>query len=181
VAALGAVVIAAGVAVPTTGLTTATPERRTVSPQPSRPAVLLAAGRLSLESAGSGGKYVTVAGVRGVLARPVDAAGRRQATLQAVAGLADPACFSFRDQGGRYLRHSSFRLRAAAEEGTVLFRRDATFCARTGFAAGAIALESVNYPGFYLRHVGDELWLDQSDGSAGFREQSSLLVRPPLA
>lgn len=124
-----------------------------------------------------------MAGDRGVLAPAgpgSDATVRGRATLQVVSGLADPACSSFRGPDGRYLRHSSFQLRLSPLEGTVLFRRDATFCGRSGFLPGSVSLESVNYPGFFLRSVGDQLWIDQFDGSSEFRADSSFLVRPPL-
>ncbi|MFD0524431.1 AbfB domain-containing protein [Paractinoplanes durhamensis] len=52
---------------------------------------------------------------------------------------------------------------------------------RAGEPTGSVALESANYPGFFLRHVGTELWVDQDDGSATFRADSSFLVRAPLA
>nr|BFE74069.1 hypothetical protein GCM10020092_073700 [Actinoplanes digitatis] len=183
-AAVGAVVIAVGVAVPATGWTTPGQHRTTVSPAPSRTARPLAAGKVSLESADAGGRYVAVSGDFGILAQTGAASGaaaRQRATLRTVAGIADPECFSFRGQDGRYLRHSSFRLRLNPDDGTVLFQRDATFCVRAGFTAGSIALESRNYPGFFVRHLGDELWIDRYDGSDGFRAQSSFLVRDPLA
>jgi hypothetical protein len=153
-------------------------------PQPRPSAGLLKIGRVSLESAADPGQFVSVAGDRGVLAAAgsaSDVATRQRATLDVVAGLADPSCSSFRGPDGRYLRHSSFQLRLNPDEGTVLFRRDATFCGRTGFLGGSMSLESFNYPGFFLRHVGDQLWIDQYDGSAAFRSDSSFLIRPPLA
>jgi len=151
------------------------PPRPTVTPRPSPSAGLLRLGRVSLESASVTGRYIAAAGDRGVLAP----AGR-QATLRVVAGLAERSCFSLRGPDGRYLRHSSFQLRLNDDGPTALFRRDATFCARAGFLPGSVSLESVNYPGFFLRHVGNEMWLDQFDGSAGFRADSSFLVRPPV-
>jgi hypothetical protein len=63
----------------------------------------------------------------------------------------------------------------------VLFRRDATFCARAGAAAGSMSLESFNYPGWFLRHRGDQLWVDQLDNSATFRADGSFVARSPLA
>ncbi|GIF23656.1 RNA polymerase sigma factor (sigma-70 family) [Actinoplanes tereljensis] len=184
VATVSAVVLAAGVAVPTSGWTTSGPHQRTVSPAPSRPAGLLAAGKVSLESADTTGRYVAVLADTGLLAQvspSSDTDARQRATLLTVSGIADPACVSFRGQDGRFLRHQSFRLRTDTEVGTVLFRQDATFCPRAGSAVGSIRLESKNYPGFFIRHVRDELWLDQDDTSADFRSQSSFLVRGPLA
>jgi RNA polymerase sigma factor (sigma-70 family) len=183
-------VLALGIAVPVVERPTSAPPVRadavvphrlpgtgtgTGTPRPSPSAVLLRTGRVSLESASAAGRYIAVAGDSGVLAP----AGPR-AALHAVAGLAEPSCFSFRGPDGRYLRHSSFRLRLSSDDRTALFRRDATFCARAGFRPGSVSLESVNFPGFFLRHVGDQMWLDQFDGSAGFRADSSFLVRPPV-
>ena len=146
----------------------------------SFPATVLPAGRWSLESAGSSGQFIAVAGDSGVLEPAQDIPTRRRATFRVVAGLADPACSSFVSSDGRFLRHSSFRLRPDSDEGTVLFRRDATFCAQQGFLPGSVALESLNFRGFFVRHIGGELWIDQFDGSAGFRADASFLVRPPL-
>jgi RNA polymerase sigma factor (sigma-70 family) len=191
-ATVSAGVLALGIAVPVAERPSSVPPARadtgpvphrlsgTGAAQPRPSDALLRIGPLSLESAAIPGRYLLVSGDRGVLAGAADADTRRRATLRAVAGLADPSCFSFRGPDGRYLRHSSFQLRLSPDEGTVLFRRDATFCARGGFLAGSLALESVNFPGFFLRHVGDQMWIDQFDGSAGFRSDSSFLVRPPL-
>ncbi|MEU4419685.1 AbfB domain-containing protein, partial [Actinoplanes sp. NPDC024001] len=191
-AAISAGVLAVGIAVPTTW-TAAPAEYRAavgllprpgpVPPQPD-PASQLPKGKLSLESAAEAGRFVAVAQGRGVLV-PVspasDAAARQRATLEAVTGLGDAACFSLVDADGRYLRHSSFQLRSSPDEGTVLFRRDATFCARAGFRQDSISLESVNFPGFFLRSVDGQLWIDQFDGSDAFRAESSFVVRAPLA
>lgn len=133
-------------------------------------------GRLSLESADAAGQFLTVAGDGGVLARQ-----QAGSTLEVVRGLADPACYSLRTGDGRVLRHSSWRLRADPDDRTVLFRQDATFCVRPGATAGSVSLESANYPGWSIRHLGAEMWVDKSDGSAAFRATSSFLIRPPHA
>ncbi|WIN00526.1 sigma-70 family RNA polymerase sigma factor [Actinoplanes oblitus] len=160
----------------------------TTSAAPSRSATSAAAplrpGPVSLEPANTTGRYVTVAGDYGMLTRvgPDDTrAARRQATFQAVAGLADPDCFSFRAADGRYLRHASWRLRVNPDDGTKLFHGDATFCPGAGDTPGSVTLESSNYPGWFLRHRGDELWVDQFDGTADFRVDGSFLIRPALA
>jgi hypothetical protein len=110
-----------------------------------------------------------------------DKATRDRVSFQAVPGLSDAVCYSFRYADGRYLRHFSWRLRLAPNEGTALFRGDATFCPRAGVVAGSVALESSNYPGWFLRHRYGELWVDRSDASAVFRADSSFLVRPALS
>jgi RNA polymerase sigma factor (sigma-70 family) len=141
-------------------------------------------GRLSLESANAPGRYVALSDDVGMLSS-VDPASpgpaRVGATFEAVAGLAGSGCVSFRVPDGRYLRHSSWRLRVDADDGTVLFHGDATFCARRGPIPGTTSWESYNYPGWFLRHVGDVLWVDRSDGSAAFDDDSSFHVRAPLA
>jgi RNA polymerase sigma factor (sigma-70 family) len=147
-----------------------------VSPTPGRP--------VSLESADDPGLFVTTTENLGILApiRPGSTATvRRQATFTVVAGLADPGCFSFRAQNGEYLRHASWRLRLDADQKTPLFRGDATFCVRSGAEGGTVALESANYPGWFLHHRGRELWVDQKDGSAAFRAETAFRLRPALA
>jgi len=189
VAAVTAGTLALGVAIPTTGLATGGPPWANEAP-PATPTTApapfpgpLKVGPVSLESANDGGRYVTVSGDRTVLAEAAggDAATRRRATLAAVPGLANPACFSFRFTDGRYLRHSSWRLVLGQADGTSLFRGDATFCPRAGSAPASISLESANYPGRFVRHVGVALWIDPDDGRAGFGPDSSFLVRAPLS
>jgi RNA polymerase sigma factor (sigma-70 family) len=152
------------------------------SPEPS-PARSLAVGAASLEALNGAGLFVTTADGLGVLAAlsPADPiAARQQATFEAVAGVADASCFSFRASDGRYLRHYTWRVKLDPNDGTALFRGDATFCVREGAAAGSVSLESSNYPGWFLRRRGDQLWVDNSDGTAAFRADSSFRIRPPL-
>jgi RNA polymerase sigma factor (sigma-70 family) len=161
-----------------------TPSRRATQAPPSPAAerpLSLRTGRLSLESANRPGRFVAVAADLGVLTPPDDAATRIRSTWTVVAGLADRDCYSFRAPDGRHLRHSEWRVRLHADDGTALYRGDATFCPRAGTAPGSIELQSSNYPGWFLRHVGDQLWVDQSDGTAGFRADSAFRVRRPLA
>lgn len=139
---------------------------------------------LSLEAVSQAGLVITTADSLGVVA-PVDAnsdpAARDRATFEVVDGLADARCVSFRAEDGRYLRHASWRLRVNADEGTALYRADATFCLRAGTVPGSVALQSFNYSNAFVRHRGGELWLDQSDGSAAFRADASFRVLRPLA
>ena len=95
-------------------------------------------------------------------------------------GLADRACFSFRLADGQYLRHSSWRLRSFPDDGSALFRGDATFCPGAGSTPESITLESSNYPGWFLHHRGNQLWVDQANGTDTFLADSSFRVRSPL-
>ena len=106
---------------------------------------------------------------------------RRQATFAVLAGLADPACFTFQAANGLYLRHASWRVRLDPDQGTALFRSDATFCIKNGATAGTVSLESSNYPGWFLHHRGAELWVDQTDGSTAFHTETSFRLRTALA
>jgi hypothetical protein len=158
------------------------------APPPVVPSVTVSAspvfGPVSLESVNAPGTFITTSGDFGVLAvvtADSDDAATSRATFEVVPGLADPTCFSFRSPDGRYLRHASWRLRLHADEGTPLYRSDATFCIRSGIVEGSVWLESSNYPGWFLRHRGDELWVDPSDGSASFQADSSFVVRSPLS
>ena len=166
--------------------TSAPRSRSTTSPGPQPGGtVSLAPGRpVSLESAEDPGTFVTTSAGLGVLA-PVrsgsDYAVRQGATFTAVAGLADPKCFSFQGANGRYLRHASWRFRLDPDQGTPLFRSDATFCLGDGATAGTVTLEASNYPGWFLHHRGSELWVDQTDGSTAFLSATSFRLRPALA
>ncbi|MEU4243636.1 sigma-70 family RNA polymerase sigma factor [Actinoplanes sp. NPDC026619] len=165
----------------TTSSGSAPPAAPAVAAPPTRAAVVpVRVGRLSLESANARGRFVAADGEQGQLDAAADGKARRRATLQAIPGLTGSGCFTFRTADGRHLRHQDWRLRASLDQATSLARGDATFCVRDGAVAGSVSLESANYPGFFLRHVGSELWVDQYDGTAAFRADSSFLVRSPL-
>jgi hypothetical protein len=141
-------------------------------------------GPASLESVNQPGFVVAAAADLGVLERTgtgSDEAARRRATFEVIPGLADPTCVTLRADDGRYVRHMFWRVRLSADEGTALFRGDATFCVRPGPVPGSLSLESANYRGWYLRHRGSELWVDQSDGSAAFGSDAAFRARAPLA
>jgi hypothetical protein len=43
-----------------------------------------------------------------------------------------------------------------------LFASDATFCVRTGLSGGGSSLESYNFPGRFIRHIGSEVYIANS-------------------
>ncbi|WP_234439868.1 AbfB domain-containing protein [Streptomyces bicolor] len=106
---------------------------------------------------------------------------KQSATFTIVPGLADSKCYSFRDASGRYLRHKDLRIRADASNGTTLFNKDATYCARPGPTTGSVSLESYNYPNHYLRHSFYELRIDRYQDNATFRADSSFTAVSPWA
>ncbi|GIF63878.1 hypothetical protein Ais01nite_19130 [Asanoa ishikariensis] len=158
------------------------------SPQTPPPApesaTALPLGPAALEMANEPGQYAATSRTLGVLTR-VDAGSaetvRRRATFVVTPGIANSQCSTLRTADGGYLRHMSWRLRTSLDEDTELFRGDATFCVRPGALPDSVSLEASNYPGWFLRHRDGQLWVDQSDGSAGFLADSSFFVRPPWA
>jgi hypothetical protein len=88
---------------------------------------------------------------------------RQDATFIVRAGLADNSCYSFesRNQPGHFLRHSNYQLHSDASDGSVLFQKDATFCAQQPRAGGAgnVSLESYNYPTYFVRHFSSVVYI----------------------
>ncbi|GAA5087381.1 hypothetical protein HNP84_001307 [Thermocatellispora tengchongensis] len=91
---------------------------------------------------------------------------RQDASFFVRRGLADPACHSFESRNfpGHYLRHSGYRVRKDARDGTALFDRDATFCAREPRAGAGVTLEPVNLPGHFLRHYNEAVYVAREGG-----------------
>ncbi|WP_190127353.1 sigma-70 family RNA polymerase sigma factor [Streptomyces mashuensis] len=164
-------VIAAPTPVPSRTTTSATPSP---SVSPSAVAGTVPLGAQALESVDQPGLFVTYAGDFATIG---GAQARERVTFTVVGGLADTRCVTFRAADGRYLRHHYLRLRLSANDGSELFREDATFCPRPGAVAGSVTLHSHNYPGSVLRHRDGGIWLDGSDGTRAFAGQASFIVR----
>ncbi|MEH0630218.1 AbfB domain-containing protein [Streptomyces stelliscabiei] len=71
---------------------------------------------------------------------------REDSSFKVVSGLAKSSCYSFKMADGRYVRHQSFRLRVSGNDGSELFRQDATFCPMQSPYSDAVMLQAVNYP-----------------------------------
>ncbi|MFF7974741.1 AbfB domain-containing protein [Streptomyces sp. NPDC007905] len=54
--------------------------------------------------------------------------------------------------------------------------QDAVFCPRTSSFSGAVMLESVNYPGRFLRHQDFRLGLDPYQNTDLYRADSAFLL-----
>ncbi|GAA4243312.1 sigma-70 family RNA polymerase sigma factor [Dactylosporangium darangshiense] len=154
----------------------AAPSSPAAAPPSAAPSSSLHLGPVSLELAADPGHYLGTDGQFGVLLTADSALARRRATFEAVPGLANAGCYSFRAPDGQYLRHSSWRLRLSHRESSDLFRGDATFC-----PTGDLLLESSNYRGYFIHREGEQLWVRQSDGTAKFRTDSTFRLRPPLS
>jgi Glycosyl hydrolase catalytic core/Alpha-L-arabinofuranosidase B (ABFB) domain len=105
-------------------------------------------------------------GYTGVVSAASDEVLRAQATFKIVRGLADANCFSFEasSSAGSFLRHQNFRLKLDKTDDSVLFKNDATFCARAGLSGTGLSFEAKNMPGSYIRHRNAELWMAKVGG-----------------
>ncbi|MFD4636322.1 AbfB domain-containing protein [Lentzea sp. NPDC058436] len=94
---------------------------------------------------------------------------RRDATLVVRPGLANAACFSFEPLGfpGSRLRHSDFRVRISPDDGSALFRADATFCAESA-VFGTVRLRAHNAPDRSLRHYASAVHIASPGGTNPF-------------
>lgn len=110
-------------------------------------------------------------------------ATRQDATFTVRAGLANPSCYSFEsiNPTGRYLRHWDFRVRLDANDGTAVFRGDATFCARPGLTGTGASFESFNLPGRYLRHQDYAIRVDPYQSSGTTKADATFVLAAPLA
>ena len=137
----------------------------------------------SLQSVNFTGRYAAVRSDSLGYLDPVTSSSttavKQSATFTVVPGLADSACYSFRDSSGRYLRHKDYRIRFDANNGSTTFNSDATYCARPGSVTGSVSLESYNYPGRYLRHYNYELRIDPYQDNTTFRADSSFKAVSP--
>ncbi|MGW2047619.1 AbfB domain-containing protein [Streptomyces sp. NPDC001858] len=111
------------------------------------------------------------------LDEPRGSESRADSTFTVVAGLTDSSCYSFRTSDGDYLRHRNFVLRAERNDGSTLFKKDATFCSVPSSSySDAVMLESVNYPGRFLRHQNFALRLDPYGYNTSGRSDFSFRV-----
>ncbi|MFF3449016.1 AbfB domain-containing protein [Streptomyces sp. NPDC002667] len=145
----------------------------------SRPGT--ASGLKSVQAVNYPDRYWHLSGGQ-VLLDPVSSSSaaptRRAASFKLVPGLAKSSCYSFATVDGSYLRHRDFVLRADRDDGSALFREDATFCPRTAARSGAVMLESVNYPGRFLRHRNFRLVLGRHERDRLYEQDSAFrLVR----
>ncbi len=72
------------------------------------------------------------------------------------------------DDSGYRVRHRNYiaRIEAIGSSASELDRADSSFTVRTGLGnSGCVSLESVNFPGYFLRHQNFELKLQRRDGS----------------
>jgi hypothetical protein len=112
---------------------------------------------------------------------------KADATWKVVPGLSNSACYSFESRNfpGGFLRHRDYRTRMEGNDGSAVFKADATFCASQG--NGGVRLAAANFPEQYLRHINSEVYLATPGGSrawdnpATFTEDTTWSVDGPWA
>ncbi|MBF9133925.1 AbfB domain-containing protein [Plantactinospora sp. S1510] len=88
------------------------------------------------------------------------------------------------DRPGLRVRHARFvgRVDRIGAGSRALDRADSTFVVRTGLAdRRCVSFESVNFPGYYLRHQDFRIHLHRRNGSALFAADSTFCATPGLA
>ncbi len=100
---------------------------------------------------------------------------RQDSSFWARPGLANGSCYSFESRNfpGEYLRHSSSRIHKDPNDGSDLFKADATFCARGGLSGVGYSFEAYNYPNHFLRHYNGEVYIAVSGGSNAFESSNN--------
>ena len=105
-----------------------------------------------------------------------------RAHWKVVPGLADKSWISFqsRTDPGRYLRHARYQLWTDTNDGSSLFKQDATFRyvkPLTGTETLTMSVESINYRGHYWKRDGSIIKLQSSDDSTDFKNAATWLIK----
>jgi hypothetical protein len=102
-------------------------------------------------------------------------------------GLANNACVSFESRNfpGDFLRHQNFQVFRQPNDGSALFRSDATFCPQAGMNGQGTSFASVNFPTRFLRHFNNTVFIASNggtnafDATASFADDVSWVVSTP--
>jgi YVTN family beta-propeller protein len=150
---------------------------------PPVPTVLPRGNRITLESVNLTGSVVATDAAGLGIVKPLGA-NPSSAELAAVEfwvrdGLADSRCVSLESAAtpGQWLRHQGYRLRRSPNDGSDLFKNDATFCPEAGLSGTGVTLRSKNFPANVLRHRGVELWIDPVAADATFALDATFTLR----
>ncbi|MGP4042943.1 AbfB domain-containing protein [Streptomyces sp. 2A115] len=157
------------------------------SPRPSKPAApekppasTPSSSRKSVQAVNYPDRYWHVADGLVKLDPVRGSESREDSTFAVAKGLSNSSCYSFKTHDGKYLRHRNFILRAERNDGSSLFKQDATFCPGYSGHSGAVMLQSVNYPNYVLRHRNFQLRLDPYGYNTTNREDFSFRLVDPL-
>jgi hypothetical protein len=141
---------------------TTTKPPATTRPTTPPPVRLNVGSTVGLEASDQPGQRVRHRDYRGrldAISASSSAGERADAAFRVRTGLGDDDCVSLESVNfpGYYLRHRNFEIRLDRNDGSALFRQDATFCPVTIRQGAALALRSTNYPRHYV--VADDDWL----------------------
>ncbi len=142
---------------------------------------------VSLQGSNYTANYVANVGGTARLVVPQSTADRLQSTFRVVPGLTGTGVsFASSTNAGQYLRHQNFQGFIQASDGSAIFKNDASFIQNTALSGTCgcnsgicVSYQSVNYPGYYLRHQNFNLYLGKPDGSSLFNQDASFCVAPP--
>ncbi|BEL08151.1 hypothetical protein Q0Z83_063420 [Actinoplanes sichuanensis] len=141
---------------------TTTKPPATTRPTTAAPVRLSVGSTVGLEASDRPGDRVRHRNYRGrldAISASSSSGERADAAFRVRTGLGDDNCVSLESVNfpGYYLRHRNFEIRLDRNDGSALFRQDATFCPVTIRQGAALALRSTNYPRHYV--VADDDWL----------------------
>ncbi len=136
---------------------------------------------VSLQASNYTGSYLTNVNGAAKLVTPASAGDKQQATFRQVPGLAGSGVsFQASTNASQYLRHQNFQIFQQANDGGDVFKRGATFLPRAGLAGTCgcntgpcTSYESIDWPGYYLRHANFTFYIAKSDGSDLFKQDAS--------
>ena len=114
---------------------------------------------------------------------------QQQASWIVQTGLGFSGCFSFEsvDTPGSYIRHSDYELYVDANDGSMLFGDDATFCPEAGLDGQGDSFRSWSYPTRYWRHYNSIGYIASNggphtfDATALFNDDVSFVVSAGFA
>jgi hypothetical protein len=152
---------------------------------------------VSFESLNKRGYYVRHSSYLGVISQystpqssvldrtPLEKLDATFIVSRGLSGTDDSVSFESVNYRGHYLRHQNYEIKLQRNDHSELFRRDASFIWRDNppLVAGetSVSLESVNFPGHYIRHQNFKLWLAQRRGPDSlFDADATFLPRPGL-
>ncbi|WP_433795111.1 AbfB domain-containing protein [Actinoplanes sp. CA-252034] len=143
---------------------TTRPTTRPTTPAPVR---LSVGSTVGLEAADRPGDRVRHRDHRGrldAISASSSAGERADSAFRVRSGLGDRSCVSLESVNfpGYYLRHRNFEIRLDRNDGSALFRQDATFCPVTIRGGAALVLRSTNYPRHFVVADGDWLKIVQT-------------------
>ncbi|KQT59699.1 hypothetical protein ASG52_20140 [Methylobacterium sp. Leaf456] len=133
--------------------------------------------------------YLTNVNGTARLVAPANDGDRQQSTFRMVTGLAGTGVsFQSSTATNQYLRHQNFQILQQANDGGDVFKRGASFNQRAALAGTCgcntgtcSSYESVDWPGYYVRHRNYGFYIDKADNSDLFKQDASFCAAPPLA